>query len=153
MKNISRIIKNARLKNVIKSFIPFQVFYLSCTFITRPRSKYLLLICDNPLLFFFINSKVNINFERNPDMFHSQIPIYPEEAPFLSKLSYINCKQEISNFTLDNVVEQIMRNESIVKGTIDTSVQKKVIEAVNDTKATRLIAPRFRKKILKFIRK
>jgi hypothetical protein len=131
-----------------KSFIPFQVYYLFCPQLSRPKDKFLLLVCNNPLMFFYISTNPDKTFLRNIRLMQCQVVLDPGVNSFLSHKSFINCSDPETRITITEVKHQLRSDMGRIKNQIDGNSQKLVINAVNQCT---ILDNRRRCQILKFL--
>lgn len=104
---------------------------LNCKFTDHPKNKFLLLLAKEPKpLFFFVNSEVTPFIQKREILWESQIAIYPEDYEFLKYPSFLSCHEVVDEFTLDNIIKQILNDGDRIKELINAETRKKVIEAV-----------------------
>ncbi len=143
-----RMSESDRLDIIKTQLLPFQTLLLH--YPIANKDKFVVLVCKDPALCFFINSDVNLNYLKSRFTQNCLIPIYKEELPCLNskKPSFIHCGDVINNFSFDDILSQLLNDFSRIKGQIDSSIWPKVIEIV---KMNKRISPIQKKQILKFI--
>ena len=123
--------KKSEQRKLIKSrLIPFQTILLK--YQKASKEKFVVLVCDNPALCFFINSDVNPNYINNKYVQDFLIPIYHEQLPCLNsgKPSFIHCGDVINYFSTNEIINQLIVDYSRLKGQIDSSIWPLIIKMV-----------------------
>ena len=135
-------------KIINRSFVPFQVYYLFCPQLSNPSNKFLLLVCIDPPIFFYISTKPRNFVFNEPYMRECIVGLHPDNNPFLSHFSHTNCAEVEKKLTKSELKSQLFKDMGRIKEPIDSYAQKEVIKAIK--KGTTL-EPKDRKKILAFL--
>lgn len=124
---------------------PGQIFYLFCNFTDPPKNKYLVLVCVNPqLLFFVINSKISHFILSRTELYQCQVPLQRDEYNCLDHDSFIDCST-VKESHLNEIEDQVLEDISRIKGIIRPEVMRKVGESI---KGSRILTRRLKKRIL-----
>ena len=90
----------------------------SCEFEQIDHCKFFIIIGEdknNYAGYFFINSNININIRKNPELFNMQALIKKSDYSFLKYDSYIDC-HAISLISKDKLLRQIQNERTTFKG-------------------------------------
>jgi hypothetical protein len=126
-----------RLESVRRQLIPGYVFYLHCPFtVPKPKPKYLLLVCAEPLIFLVINSEQRDLVKSNERWAAVQIELLVSEYPFLEYDSWVDCTYctEPREMTRENVEQQLLADTSRIKEPrLANEKMEEVMNAVADS--------------------
>lgn len=123
---------DVKLKTIKEKLQPGRVVYLFCEFtVPKPKYKYLLVGCVDPLpLFFVINSEVSDFIREHRNLFRCQVQLDVASHDFLDHNSFIACHEAISEFSTDDINKQLLSDMDRIKGMISNDVRDQVIAAV-----------------------
>lgn len=121
-----------RRHTIIRELTAGKVLYLWTNFTDPPKEKYLLIACphERPLLF-VINSQISAFIQRRPDLLRCQVSLSAANYEFLRHDSYINCSQVVDDFSLDDIVGQVMADFNRLKVDLNESDKLAVHSAVS----------------------
>lgn len=102
------------------------VLYIHCSYITPPHFKYVICICPNWPLFFFINTEPR---RITPD---AQLRITPAELPFLDRDSYVDTAQALT-FSKNEIAK------SETKGSLPENIKRRIREITDNHKHLPLV--------------
>lgn len=114
---------------------PGSIFYLFCNNTHPPKPKFLVLLSDNPILWFYINSDIPAFIQYHPDLLGQQVPLIPfPNHMFLEHDSYIDCSEVIAfeDITYDDLIE-MAHDTNIMRGTIDQSTIENILHVVENS--------------------
>lgn len=121
------------------------VLYLFRTFFPRNKDKYLVIVCEETLLAFIINSKIPNIAIKDPRLAPTQVLIEASTHSFLDHDSYINCN-EVFKLSLEDIEKQILPDMNRIKDPVTI----KVIQAIKTAVAVApALAPKDKKAINK----
>lgn len=130
---------------IINNLRPGQIIYLFCDFTNPPKEKYIILVCTEPkLLFFLINSEIHPYIKKRVELNHCQVSINQSDHNFLSHDSFIDCT-DVKDLRLEDVETQVLADMSRIKGMTNQHVIDDIKAAV---KTAKTIIPRYKKWIL-----
>ena len=123
---------DVKLKTIKENLQPGRVVYLFCEFIIpKPKDKYLLVCCIDPLpLFFVINSEVSDFIKERDHLLRCQAKLDVATHDFLDHDSYIACHEAKSEFTGGDISKQLLSDMGRIKGMISNDVRDQVLAAV-----------------------
>jgi hypothetical protein len=123
---------DVKLKTIKEKLQPGRVVYLFCEFtVPKPKDKYLLLCCVDPLpLFFVINSKVSDFIKERDHLLRCQARLDVASHGFLDHDSFIACHEAKSEFSVDDINKQLLSDMDRIKGMISNDVRDQVLAAV-----------------------
>lgn len=123
---------DAKRKTIKEKLQPGQVVYLYCEFtVPKPKDKYLLLGCVDPLpLFLVINSKVSDFIKERGYLLRCEAKLDAASHGFLDHDSFVDCREAISDFSMDDIIEQLLNDMKRVKGMISDDARDDVLSAV-----------------------
>jgi hypothetical protein len=123
---------DVKLKTIKEKLQPGRVVYLFCEFtVPKPKDKYLLLGCIDPLpLFFVINSEVSDFIKERAHLLRCQARLDVASHDFLDHDSFIACHEAKSEFSVDDINKQLLSDMDRIKGMISNDVRDQVLAAV-----------------------
>jgi hypothetical protein len=123
---------DVKLRTIKEKLQPGRVVYLFCEFTApRPKDKYLLLACVDPLpLFFVINSEVSDFIKERAHLHRCQVRLDVASHDFLDHDSSIACHEAKSEFSIEDINRQLLSNMDRIKGVISNDVRDQVLAAV-----------------------
>lgn len=123
---------DVKRKNIKEQLQPGRVVYLYCEFtVPKPKDKYLLLGCVDPLpLFLVINSKISDFIQERSDLLRCQAKLDSANHGFLDHDSFVDCREAISVFSIDDIIEQLLNDMNRIKGMISDDARDDVLSAV-----------------------
>ena len=107
-----------RLESIRRQLVPGVILYLHCQFTTpAPKSKYLVLVCSEPLLFLVINSDQRELVRSNARWRDAQVPLLSADYPFLDHDSWVDCTGAIGieDLPRDSLERQILADMQRIK--------------------------------------
>lgn len=139
---------DVKLKTIKEKLQPGRVVYLFCEFtVPKPKDKYLMLACADPLpLFFVINSEVGAFIKERDYLYRCQVKLDVANHGFLDHDSFIACHEVRSDFSMDDIIEQFWSDMDRIKGVISKDARDQVLAAA---KACTVLPKREKEWILK----
>jgi hypothetical protein len=129
-----------------RNFQPGQILYLYCEFISPPKDKFLVLICDGGIpLLFIINSNIGLYVADRPDLLNCQVQLNATDYDFLDHDSFINCGEVVNYFDRQAIYDQLLNDTGRIKGELNEATKNQMISVV---KRARLISPRHKQVII-----
>lgn len=120
-------------KYIHSKLIPGAVIYRFCDFTKPPKLKYLLVLqVQTETLVFTINSEINNFIKSKKCLLDAQISIDQATHEFLDYDSYISCI-EVEKMDTACLVEEIMGNMDVLRGSISADLKSKVIDTIQDS--------------------
>ena len=111
------------------------IFYLPCNFITPPHSKYVVIAHidfeEDLILVFLINSEIHALIEKDPALKASQVDILKKDYPFLDHDSHLDCIKVFDDYSVDEIVDDLLHDYKAIKGLLSDEYILKILEAVN----------------------
>jgi len=133
-------------KYIRESILPWQVLRLFCHFTTPPKNKHLLLVSiyPHPLLF-MVNSHIHPYIKNRSYLKSCQVLLQASQHWFLAHDSYVDCREAYTNFSLDDIVNQVQSDGRRVKGFISDEAQEQILAA---TKICPVLEKKYKNSIL-----
>jgi hypothetical protein len=120
-----------RLQHVMRSLVPGQVVYLHCQFTKPAKEKYLVIVCADPeVLFFVINTSVHPYIAKRPDLSRCQVKLPAGDHPFLRRNCVINCAEVIRGSQQPDMVKQLASDLRRIRGRLSQAAMADVAQAV-----------------------
>lgn len=121
-----------KLKYIHSCLIPGAVIYKFCEFTKPPKEKYLLVVqVQSETTVLVINTSVNKFIQDRQHLLDCQVSIDVATNAFLEHDSFIDCTETQSLSTTD-LIEEILKDMSTLRGQITSDIKTKVIAALND---------------------
>jgi len=122
-----------RLAFVRQSLVPGSILYLSCSFTTPPKEKFVVLVSLDPEpVVFMINSEISRWLQDRPALRDCQVTIHQQDHLFLSYDSYIDCTQAVRKFTAQDLERQLVQDLGKIKGKITLHEREAVLYSVQN---------------------
>ncbi len=80
---------------------------------------------------FIINSIVNPFVAKRAALNQLQIKITKKEYSFLSHDSFIACNELNTNFTIEEIKNQLYKDSSLIKGNLTSGTKKEIVDQIN----------------------
>lgn len=117
---------------VLKALNPGSILHLFCEFITPPKHKFLVLGSVEPApILFAINSKVSPYIVARQHLAQCQVMLYQSDHSFLKYDSFLDCTTAIRDFSLDDLLAQVVANFSNIKSRLTEADRAAVMKAVS----------------------
>ena len=114
---------------VDRSLVPVMIIRLFCSFTSRPKHKFLLLLTMNPEpAFFVINTQPSRFLLRR--FADQQIPVRQRDYTFLSHDSFIDCSMPRRDFTPEDLRRKVLADLGRIKGTLIEADRNAVVDAI-----------------------
>lgn len=123
------------VKDTVKSKIkPGRILHLYCDFTKPPKNKFLVVISENPLRLFIVNSDINKFKSANQEILNCQIEILKSNYSFLSKpISFIDCSAMIISFKYEDVVKELVKDTNNIKCNLTNDTKGLIRIAVSNS--------------------
>lgn len=119
---------------VRQALVPGALLHLFCNFLNPPKHKFLLLGCIEPEpVLFAINSRVSRYITERQHLAECQVMLYQKDHSFLAYDSFLNCTAAVREFSLDDLVEQLVQDVKNIKGRLTEKDREAVVKAVSKT--------------------
>ena len=119
-------------KFIEKNLIPGCFVLLYCDFTDPPKDKFFLVASINPLvLLFIVNSNIRPFIANRPKLLESQVLLKPQDYGFLDHDSYLACHEVINYFSLDDIIEELNKDLSRIKGSLTVATRDEIVKILN----------------------
>ena len=136
--NLSNSLSYEQKKRIVENRLkPGGFFYLFCNFKKDPCNKYLVLACssNNNPRFFIINTEIPHFIKKKQILLDAQVKLDARGYRFLQYDSYLNCSRLLDIFTKDNIIKQIIKdNTRLLPQRISAQTRSAILERVNSSK-------------------
>lgn len=96
---------------------PGSVLLIYCNTHKGPSDKYVVVLTsDDPPLCLFINSRIHPLVSHDPDQVACHVQVTPQDLPFLTHISYINCLEPQPTLLRCGLVNQLTKDPARIKG-------------------------------------
>lgn len=124
---------------------PGDVLRLHFPFENKPKFKFMVVACCEPLLVLLINSDIHPFISNKADLLECQVDLPKLDHDFLEWNSFVNCIDAHSAFSLDDVKTKIAADYgSVLKGRIADYCLREIYTAVEKSP----VMPRRQKKMI-----
>lgn len=135
--------KEALIQQSVKVGTVFKIWFTSTT---PPKEKLIIIVGmtakGDYLGVVLINTEINWNVHKDPDMYDHQFFIRAEDCRFLDHDSYVNCIN-IHEVAQSYLVGEVMKNSRKALGEVPSEILTEVITRV---KSSPVITPKIRKR-------
>ena len=140
----SRFPTSLRRDHIRRTLHPGHVIYVWCRHTTPPKDKYLVFIGfgETPA-FFVVNSGINDFIRIRPDLLQSQVELECSNHPFLPHDSIVDCSGIKKWFSIDELSEQILGDETKIKGELTDAARKAIVGVVQRAKTISAVDKEF----------
>lgn len=94
------------------------IYHRYFTTTNPPKYKFFVIVGEddeNYVGYFFINSNINRFIAKDEEMYNMQMPVKPEDYPFLSHMSFVAC-HELSILKKNTLIHELSTGTTQMKG-------------------------------------